>query len=175
MRRPQRCRPAGASAYLCQRPSHAASSPTCVLARPRPLSRLPSARSGVDPPCSRPLPRRTSSSASHLTGQPRPPPQPAAPVGPLGDLEGDHRSLVFCLLELLMGSDSNTKATIKLVKLDKALKLAETWVCNMSESITDETNAYEYQARPSRLGLGAEVIPSVNVVSNSHAERLFLS
>ncbi|XP_039138009.1 uncharacterized protein LOC120275483 [Dioscorea cayenensis subsp. rotundata] len=74
-----------------------------------------------------------------------------------------------------MGLDSNTKPIIKLVKLDKALKLAETWVSNMSESRTDEVNRDEYEARPPGLGLGARVIPKATpLASNDRAGRVLL-
>ncbi|KAF8365124.1 hypothetical protein HHK36_032867 [Tetracentron sinense] len=46
----------------------------------------------------------------------------------------------------------------KLVKLEKALKLAELWVNNMSGSMTEESTEVEFEGRPSRLGLGAKVM-----------------
>ncbi|XP_078148018.1 uncharacterized protein LOC144543583 [Carex rostrata] len=58
-----------------------------------------------------------------------------------------------------MATESKTKKVVpKVVKLDKAFKLAEIWVKNMSggtavEKMTD----METEARPSRLGLGARI------------------
>ncbi|KAF5207455.1 pre-mRNA-splicing factor CWC22-like protein [Thalictrum thalictroides] len=46
----------------------------------------------------------------------------------------------------------------KLVILDRGLKLAESWMNNMSGSATDEVNEVEYEGRPPRLGLGAKAV-----------------
>ncbi|KAJ9158915.1 hypothetical protein P3X46_024458 [Hevea brasiliensis] len=46
----------------------------------------------------------------------------------------------------------------QIVRLDKALKLAEQWVNNMSKGIEDETTEVEPEGRPDRLGLGAKVL-----------------
>ncbi|KAF5184909.1 pre-mRNA-splicing factor CWC22-like protein [Thalictrum thalictroides] len=46
----------------------------------------------------------------------------------------------------------------KLVILDKGLKLAESWMNNMSGSATDDANEVEYVGRPPRLGLGAKAV-----------------
>ncbi|PIA60402.1 hypothetical protein AQUCO_00300121v1 [Aquilegia coerulea] len=46
----------------------------------------------------------------------------------------------------------------KLVILDKGLKLAESWMNNMSGSATDEVNEVEFEGRPPRLGLGAKAL-----------------
>jgi len=45
----------------------------------------------------------------------------------------------------------------QLVKLDKALKLAENWVSNMTKSTKGESVEVELEGRPLRLGLGATV------------------
>ncbi|KDP38839.1 hypothetical protein JCGZ_04996 [Jatropha curcas] len=45
----------------------------------------------------------------------------------------------------------------QIVRLDKALKLAEQWVNNMSNSVEDEKKEVEPEGRPNRLGLGAKV------------------
>lgn len=45
----------------------------------------------------------------------------------------------------------------QLVKLDKALKLAENWVNNMTKSTKGESVEVELEGRPLRLGLGATV------------------
>lgn len=45
----------------------------------------------------------------------------------------------------------------QLVKLDKALKLAENWVNNMTKSTEEESGEVELEGRPLRLGLGATV------------------
>ncbi|RCV32328.1 hypothetical protein SEVIR_6G254900v4 [Setaria viridis] len=49
----------------------------------------------------------------------------------------------------------------KVVTLNKALKLAQTWVDKMSASEPDEPNDKDFEGRPSRLGLGAKVAPGV--------------
>ncbi|XP_058222128.1 uncharacterized protein LOC131332085 isoform X2 [Rhododendron vialii] len=45
----------------------------------------------------------------------------------------------------------------QLVKLDKALKLAENWVNSMTKSTEEESGEVELEGRPLRLGLGATV------------------
>ncbi|KAK9273838.1 hypothetical protein L1049_018650 [Liquidambar formosana] len=60
----------------------------------------------------------------------------------------------------------------KLVILDKALKLAEQWVDNMSGSLEDESTEVDLEGRPSRLGLGAKVLRQCKVgPSNDPVER----
>ncbi|PUZ52704.1 hypothetical protein GQ55_6G290900 [Panicum hallii var. hallii] len=49
----------------------------------------------------------------------------------------------------------------KVVTLNKALKLAQTWVDKMTASEPDEPNDKDFEGRPSRLGLGAKVAPGV--------------
>ncbi|GJN04275.1 hypothetical protein PR202_ga21809 [Eleusine coracana subsp. coracana] len=49
----------------------------------------------------------------------------------------------------------------KVVTLNKALKLAQTWVDKMSASDPDEPSDKDFEGRPSRLGLGAKAAPSV--------------
>ncbi|WCJ19510.1 hypothetical protein M5689_001798 [Euphorbia peplus] len=50
----------------------------------------------------------------------------------------------------------------QIVKLDKAFKLAEQWVNNMSKSMEVKTEP-EPEARPARLGLGAKVVRQTKV------------
>ncbi|KAE9617702.1 hypothetical protein Lalb_Chr03g0038131 [Lupinus albus] len=45
----------------------------------------------------------------------------------------------------------------QIVKLDKALKLAEIWVNNMSQDADDGTTHADIEGRPVGLGLGAKV------------------
>ncbi|KAL6858749.1 hypothetical protein ACP4OV_017751 [Aristida adscensionis] len=49
----------------------------------------------------------------------------------------------------------------KVVTLNRALKLAQTWVDKMSASEPDEPKDKDFEGRPSRLGLGAKVAPSL--------------
>ncbi|XP_006659700.1 uncharacterized protein LOC102699524 [Oryza brachyantha] len=49
----------------------------------------------------------------------------------------------------------------KVVTLNKALKLAQTWVDKMSASDQDEPKAKDFEGRPPGLGLGAKVAPNV--------------
>ncbi|CAJ2671223.1 hypothetical protein L195_g001454 [Trifolium pratense] len=59
-----------------------------------------------------------------------------------------------------------------IVKLNKALKLAEVWVKNMSRSADDETPSVDTEGRPQRLGLGAKVSRQTKVgPSNDPVER----
>ncbi|GKU88127.1 hypothetical protein SLEP1_g2428 [Rubroshorea leprosula] len=59
-----------------------------------------------------------------------------------------------------------------IVKLDKALKLAEQWVNNMSGSVEDELVEVEPEGRPLKLGLGAKVSRQSKVgPSNDPVER----
>ncbi|XP_004492739.1 uncharacterized protein [Cicer arietinum] len=59
-----------------------------------------------------------------------------------------------------------------IVKLNKALKLAEAWVNNMSKSADDETTNVDMEGRPQRLGLGAKVSRQSKVgPSNDPVER----
>ncbi|GLT79646.1 hypothetical protein SLA2020_511280 [Shorea laevis] len=60
----------------------------------------------------------------------------------------------------------------RIVKLDKALKLAEQWVNNMSGSVEDELVEVEPEGRPLKLGLGAKVSRQSKVgPSNDPLER----
>uniref|UniRef100_A0A5B7BQJ1 Uncharacterized protein n=1 Tax=Davidia involucrata TaxID=16924 RepID=A0A5B7BQJ1_DAVIN len=60
----------------------------------------------------------------------------------------------------------------KLVKLDKAFKLAQQWVNNMSKFNEDESTEVELEGRPPRLGLGATVPRQSKVgSSNDPVER----
>ncbi|KAL8091771.1 hypothetical protein AgCh_034142 [Apium graveolens] len=64
--------------------------------------------------------------------------------------------------------DSKTQV----VKLDKAFKLAEQWVKNMSKSSEDQSSKVLLKARPPRLGLGAAVPRQAYVApSNDPIER----
>ncbi|KAF0898414.1 hypothetical protein E2562_007252 [Oryza meyeriana var. granulata] len=49
----------------------------------------------------------------------------------------------------------------KVVTLNKALKLAQTWVDKMSASDPDEPKDKDFEGRPPKLGLGAKVAPNV--------------
>ncbi|RWR72204.1 U3 small nucleolar RNA-associated protein 25-like protein [Cinnamomum micranthum f. kanehirae] len=55
----------------------------------------------------------------------------------------------------------------QVVKLDKALKLAEAWVNNMSASAADEMVERKFEGRPPRLGLGAKLTPRSKVASSA--------
>ncbi|KAL7238903.1 hypothetical protein ACSBR2_004908 [Camellia fascicularis] len=61
----------------------------------------------------------------------------------------------------------------QLVKLDKALKLAEKWVNNMTKSTEDKSTEVQLEARPARLGLGAIVPRQSKVIGplNDPVER----
>ncbi|KAH9731954.1 factor cwc22-like protein [Citrus sinensis] len=60
----------------------------------------------------------------------------------------------------------------QIFKLDKALKLAEQWVDNMTKAAEDEPTEIEPEARPSRLGLGAKVSRQSKIgPSNDPVER----
>lgn len=74
-----------------------------------------------------------------------------------------------------MGVEPSVKATPKIVKLNKALKLAESWVNNMSATVED-WNQLEPVARPLRLGLGAREMPSAkSAASTDPVERKLAS
>ncbi|KAG9441286.1 hypothetical protein H6P81_017140 [Aristolochia fimbriata] len=77
---------------------------------------------------------------------------------------GERLSVPFLLKS--MGEQAPSKAYPQLVKLDKALKLAESWVNNMTGSTTDELNEVEFESRPARLGLGAKFVPQSKVASS---------
>ncbi|XP_059651401.1 uncharacterized protein LOC132299004 [Cornus florida] len=72
--------------------------------------------------------------------------------------------------------NSTQKAALpKLVKLDKAFKLAEQWVNNMTKS-TDESAEVELEGRPARLGLGSTVPRQSKIGhSNDPVERKLLA
>ncbi|PWZ52257.1 hypothetical protein Zm00014a_010056 [Zea mays] len=53
----------------------------------------------------------------------------------------------------------------KVVTLNKALKLAQTWVDKMSASESDEPNDKDFEGRPPKLGLGAKAAPGVKRVA----------
>ncbi|KAL1817437.1 hypothetical protein DCAR_0521866 [Daucus carota subsp. sativus] len=59
------------------------------------------------------------------------------------------------------------KDKIQVVKLDKAFKLAEKWVKNMSKSSEDQSTKGPLKARPPRLGLGAAVPRQTPVAPSS--------
>ncbi|XP_020218700.1 uncharacterized protein LOC109801938 [Cajanus cajan] len=52
---------------------------------------------------------------------------------------------------------SKKTGAAQIVKLDKALKLAQQWLNNMSEEADDDRTNADLQGRPSGLGLGAKV------------------
>ncbi|KAK2422165.1 hypothetical protein P8452_51922 [Trifolium repens] len=59
-----------------------------------------------------------------------------------------------------------------IVKLNKALKLAEVWVKNMSRTADDETPNVDTEGRPQGLGLGAKISRQTKVgLSNDPVER----
>ncbi|XP_008803676.1 uncharacterized protein LOC103717166 [Phoenix dactylifera] len=66
-----------------------------------------------------------------------------------------------------MGTEAKAKVAPRVVKLDKALKLVESWVNNMSASATGESNERDFEGRPSRLGLGAKVTPHAKVAAST--------
>ncbi|XP_050234337.1 uncharacterized protein LOC126682642 [Mercurialis annua] len=53
----------------------------------------------------------------------------------------------------------------QVIRLDKAFKLAEQWVKNMSKVVEDEATEEETKARPLNLGLGAKVVHPSKVVN----------
>ncbi|CAL5340326.1 unnamed protein product [Camellia sinensis] len=77
--------------------------------------------------------------------------------------------------EVEMSMEESAKKTSRpqLVKLDKALKLAEKWVNNMTKSTEDKSTEVQLEARPARLGLGATVPRQSKVVGplNDPVER----
>ncbi|XP_043715808.1 uncharacterized protein LOC122664166 [Telopea speciosissima] len=56
-----------------------------------------------------------------------------------------------------MSTETPPTVRPKLVTLNKAFQLAESWVNDMSGSTVDDSTE-EFEGRPSRLGLGAKVI-----------------
>ncbi|KAJ8762729.1 hypothetical protein K2173_012221 [Erythroxylum novogranatense] len=62
-------------------------------------------------------------------------------------------------------------ATPQIVQLNKAFKLAEQWVKNMSHGVEDEDTKLEPEGRHSRLGLGAKALRQMQVASNDPVER----
>ncbi|KAA8516054.1 hypothetical protein F0562_019233 [Nyssa sinensis] len=64
----------------------------------------------------------------------------------------------------------------KIVKLDRAFKLAEQWVNGMTKCNEDELNEVELEGRPARLGLGATAprLPKAGA-SNDPVERKLLT
>ncbi|XP_020261149.1 uncharacterized protein LOC109837353 isoform X2 [Asparagus officinalis] len=73
-----------------------------------------------------------------------------------------------------MGAESKLKAAPKVVKLNKALKLAESWVSSMSGSTTEEHNQLDFVGRPPRLGLGAKETPKAKSEVYDPVERKLL-
>ncbi|KAK6129491.1 hypothetical protein DH2020_036724 [Rehmannia glutinosa] len=73
--------------------------------------------------------------------------------------------------------DPKKKLQPQLVKLNKALKLAEQWVNNMSKSTVDEkSNLVDLEGRPSRLGIGATVPKESKIACpNNPIERKLLA
>ncbi|KAF6176110.1 hypothetical protein GIB67_000204 [Kingdonia uniflora] len=64
--------------------------------------------------------------------------------------------LIF--LSMTTKTPSKEKIVPKLVILDKGLKLAESWVNDMSASTIDEAAEEDFEGRPFRLGLGAKAV-----------------
>ncbi|KAJ4841227.1 hypothetical protein Tsubulata_049563, partial [Turnera subulata] len=65
-----------------------------------------------------------------------------------------------------------TRSTPQILVLDKAYKLAEQWVNNMSKGVEDDPKTVETEGRPARLGLGAKVVKQSEVRhSNDPIER----
>lgn len=65
-----------------------------------------------------------------------------------------------------------TGSAAQIIVLDKAFKLAEQWVNNMSKAVEDEPRNVEPESRPARLGLGAKVARQSEVqLSNDPVER----
>ncbi|KAG2404332.1 uncharacterized protein HKW66_Vig0112540 [Vigna angularis] len=60
-------------------------------------------------------------------------------------------------LEMSVKETSKKTGAPQIVKLDKALKLAELWVNNMSKDADDHRTNADLEGRPSGLGLGAKV------------------
>ncbi|XP_065867170.1 uncharacterized protein [Euphorbia lathyris] len=65
-----------------------------------------------------------------------------------------------------METQQKTKPS-QIVRLDKAFKLAELWVNNMSKTVEDQTEA-EPEGRPARLGLGAKVVRQSKISGSSN-------
>ncbi|KAL3622118.1 hypothetical protein CASFOL_033529 [Castilleja foliolosa] len=72
--------------------------------------------------------------------------------------------------------DPKNKPQPQLVKLNKAFKLAEQWVNNMSKpSVNEKSKSVELEGRPSRLGIGATVPKESRVTcSDNPVERKLL-
>eukprot|EP00268_Persea_americana_P059390 TRINITY_DN727_c0_g1_i3.p1 TRINITY_DN727_c0_g1~~TRINITY_DN727_c0_g1_i3.p1 ORF type:complete len:150 (-),score=51.23 TRINITY_DN727_c0_g1_i3:183-632(-) len=71
----------------------------------------------------------------------------------------------------VMIMEPQDKPRPQVVKLDKALKLAEAWVNNMSASAADEMVERKFEGRPPRLGLGAKLPPSKAAASADPVEK----
>ncbi|KAL3814833.1 hypothetical protein ACJIZ3_016101 [Penstemon smallii] len=73
--------------------------------------------------------------------------------------------------------DSKKKPQPQLVKLNRAFKVAEQWVNNMSNSsVIDKSTAVDLEGRPSRLGIGATVPKQSSfALSNDPVERKLLA
>ncbi|KAG8391836.1 hypothetical protein BUALT_Bualt01G0228400 [Buddleja alternifolia] len=73
--------------------------------------------------------------------------------------------------------DQKKKVQPQLVKLEKALKLAEQWVNNMSTtSVNQKSFIVDLEGRPSRLGIGATVPRESKVeLSNDPVQRKLLA
>ncbi|KAG0461930.1 hypothetical protein HPP92_020406 [Vanilla planifolia] len=64
-------------------------------------------------------------------------------------------------------AESNIKVHPKVVKLEKAFKLAERWVDDMNGSASSDLNEPEFIGRPERLGLGARIMPNARPSSST--------
>ncbi|KAK2361652.1 Phosphatidylinositol N-acetyglucosaminlytransferase subunit P protein [Trifolium repens] len=103
-----------------------------------------------------------------------PPPSPSSIGSILISYSNRLTPLVSSHRKLEMSVTENPKkiGAPPIVKLNKALKLAEVWVKNMSRSADDETPSVDTDGRPQRLGLGAKVSRQTKVgPSNDPVER----
>ncbi|GER57440.1 hypothetical protein STAS_35257 [Striga asiatica] len=75
--------------------------------------------------------------------------------------------------------DPKNKPQPQLVRLDRAFKLAEQWVNNMSKSSVDEkskSTSVDLEGRPARLGIGATVPKESRVTrSDNPVERKLIA
>ncbi|KAL5727447.1 hypothetical protein ACHQM5_000642 [Ranunculus cassubicifolius] len=71
---------------------------------------------------------------------------------------------------------SKAKVAVRLVTLNKGLKLAESWVKNMSGSASDEPDEVIFEGRQPGLGLGARPIHQPRMANSSDpVERRLLA
>ncbi|OIV90513.1 hypothetical protein TanjilG_32390, partial [Lupinus angustifolius] len=75
----------------------------------------------------------------------------------LDDSEDDEQEERYEDPKMSVAEKPKKVSSSQIVKLDKALKLAEIWVNNMSQDADDGTTYADIEGRPSRLGLGAKI------------------